>query len=97
LPDIKKLKLSPHVFAKMSKLKFLDFHGKYDDRDISDLSNLLPQGLQYLPTDLRYVHWMHYPLDSLPDKFSAENLIILDLPFSRVVKLLCGVKVTKCI
>ncbi|PNY10277.1 TIR-NBS-LRR resistance protein [Trifolium pratense] len=89
---IRNLRLSPHVFAKMSKLKFLDFHGKYDSRDIPDFSNLLPQGLQYLPTDLRYVQWMHYPLDSLPDKFSAENLVILDLSFSRVVKLWCGVQ-----
>ncbi|MED6210198.1 hypothetical protein PIB30_061914 [Stylosanthes scabra] len=35
---------------------------------------------------------MHYPLDSLPTNFSAENLVILDLSFNLMEKLWCGVK-----
>ncbi|XP_024636107.1 disease resistance protein RPP2A [Medicago truncatula] len=69
LSSFRKLKLSPHVFAKMTNLRYLDFHGKYD-------LELLPQGLQSFPNDLRYLHWMHYPLKSFPEKFSAKNLVM---------------------
>ncbi|RHN58716.1 putative TIR domain, winged helix-turn-helix DNA-binding domain-containing protein [Medicago truncatula] len=88
LSAIRKLKLSPDVFAKMTNLKFLDFYGGYNH----DCLDLLPQGLQPFPTDLRYLHWVHYPLESLPKKFSAEKLVILDLSYSLVEKLWCGVQ-----
>lgn len=99
---IRKLKLSPHIFDKMNKLQFLNIHGEYGEDCFSfygeyakDLSGILPQGLQSLPTDLRYLHWMHYPLKSLPEKFSAEKLVILELPYCRVERLWCGVQVIK--
>ncbi|XP_027337254.1 disease resistance protein RML1A-like [Abrus precatorius] len=84
---IKKLNLSPDVFAKMSNLKFLDFHSE----DYSDRVDL-PQGLQPFPTELRYLRWMTYPLKFLPEKFSAENLVLFDLSYSRVEKLWLGVQ-----
>nr|WIL59979.1 nodulation protein [Melilotus officinalis] len=86
LSTIGNLKLSPHVFAKMTNLQFLDFHGTYDDH------LKLPQGLQSFPTDLRYLKWINYPLKSFPKKFSADNLVILDLSFGEEEKLWCGVQ-----
>ncbi|KAK7349754.1 hypothetical protein VNO77_07390 [Canavalia gladiata] len=85
---IRKLKLSPHIFTKMSKLQFLYFPSRYDE----DGSDLLPYGLQSFPIELRYLAWMHYPLKYLPEKFSAENLVILDLSYSEVEKLWDGVQ-----
>nr|WIL59981.1 nodulation protein [Melilotus officinalis] len=76
------LKLIPHVFEKMTNLKFLKLLG----------SDSLPRGLQSFPSDLRYLHWTYYPLKSFPKKFSAENLVILDLSYSLVEKLWCGVQ-----
>nr|WIL59982.1 nodulation protein [Melilotus officinalis] len=87
LSAIRKLKLPPHVFDKITNLQFLDFRGEY-----KDYLDLLPQGLQSFPTDLRYLRWMHYPLKSFPEKFSVENLVILDLSYSLVEKLWCGVQ-----
>jgi hypothetical protein len=75
----------------MRNLKFLYVPSAYDQ----DGFNLLPQGLQYMPPELRYLCWMHYPLKSLPDEFSAEKLVILDLSYSRVEKLWHGVQVIK--
>ncbi|XP_027337257.1 disease resistance protein RML1A-like [Abrus precatorius] len=89
LSTIKKLTLSPHIFAKMSQLQFLDLHSSEYDQDCLDL---LPQGFQYLSSDIRYLHWMHYPLKSLPDKFSAKNLVVLDMSYSQVEKLWDGVQ-----
>ncbi|KAL2337685.1 hypothetical protein Fmac_012131 [Flemingia macrophylla] len=86
LSVIKKLKLSPHIFVKMNKLQFMDFQSEngFDGLDI------LPQGLEHLPSELRYLRWMNYPLKSLPDGFSPENLVILDLSYSRLETLWHG-------
>ncbi|WJX86501.1 hypothetical protein P8452_68806 [Trifolium repens] len=89
LSEIKELQLSPQVFAKMSKLKFLDIYTKGSPNEGS-LS--LPRGLEFLPNELRYLRWEYYPLESLPSKFSTENLVTLSLPYSRLKKLWHGVK-----
>jgi hypothetical protein len=94
LSEIKELQLSPQVFAKMSKLKFLDIYTKGSPNEGS-LS--LPRGLEFLPNELRYLRWEYYPLESLPSKFSTENLVTLSLPYSRLKKLWHGVKVSNII
>ncbi|XP_027337251.1 disease resistance protein RML1A-like [Abrus precatorius] len=86
LSVLKKLNLSPHIFTKMSKVKFLYFPGYEDGFD------LLPHGLQSFPDELRYLSWMHYPLKSLPENFSPQNLVMLDLQFSQVEKIWNGVQ-----
>ena len=88
---VQDMQLSPHVFSMMSKLRFLDFYGG------NQYLLHFPQGLQSLPNGLRYLRWMHYPLKSLPKKFSAENLVILDLPYSKVESLWRGVQVNSCL
>ncbi|XP_014516350.2 disease resistance protein RML1A-like [Vigna radiata var. radiata] len=86
---IKQLHLKPQVFTKMSKLHFLNIYtaGTRDIRFYEPWGLYLHQGLQSLPNELRYLGWMHYPLESLPSNFSAENLVELHLPYSRVKKL----------
>ncbi|XP_061364023.1 putative disease resistance protein At4g11170 [Gastrolobium bilobum] len=79
---IKELQLSPQVFAKMSKLQFLDLYCDWPYKVL-----YLPHGLDSLPNELRYLRWACYPLESLPSMFSAENLVELNLPYSRVKKL----------
>ncbi|MCI23252.1 NBS-containing resistance-like protein, partial [Trifolium medium] len=90
LSEIKELQLSPQVFSKMRRLKFLDI---YTNGSQNEGSLSLPQGLESLPNELRYLRWEYYPLDSLPSKFSAENLVTLNLPYSQLKKLWHGVKV----
>ncbi|XP_014515186.1 disease resistance protein RML1A [Vigna radiata var. radiata] len=88
LSRIKQLQLNPQVFARMSKLHFLDFYSKGSCSCLRDQGGLyLPQGLESLSNELRYLRWTHYPLESLPSKFSAENLVELNLPNSRLKKL----------
>ncbi|KAG5053998.1 hypothetical protein JHK85_006508 [Glycine max] len=88
LSKIRKLKLGPGIFSKMSNLQFLDFHGKY----IRDDMDFLPEGLEYLPSNIRYLRWKQCPLRSLPEKFSAKDLVILDLSDSCVQKLWDGMQ-----
>ncbi|KAK7390302.1 hypothetical protein VNO78_25604 [Psophocarpus tetragonolobus] len=88
LSTLENLKLRPNIFAKMSKLQFLDFHCKRLDH----YWDFLPQGLESLPNELRYLRWVYYPLTCLPAQFSAEKLVILDLSGSLVEKLWHEVK-----
>ncbi|KAL6270976.1 hypothetical protein ACE6H2_027887 [Prunus campanulata] len=37
-----------------------------------------------LPNSLRYLEWRHYPWKSLPSKFSTQNLVVLDMRYSKV-------------
>ncbi|KAJ4723728.1 Disease resistance protein (TIR-NBS-LRR class) family [Melia azedarach] len=89
--------LDPKVFENMPNLKLLKFYDSNDDSYNLHKSyeayfyNLhmrykmhLPQGLDYLPDELRYLHWHGYPLKTLPMRFNPENLVELNLPYSKI-------------
>ncbi|XP_029129182.1 protein SUPPRESSOR OF npr1-1, CONSTITUTIVE 1-like [Cajanus cajan] len=91
LPTIEEQKLSPHIFAKMSRLRFLEIYVEYN-HDCFNEHNILAEGLQYLAAELRLLYWWCYPLKSLPDNFSIEKLVILRLRNGKIEKLWDGVK-----
>ncbi|KAL2340314.1 hypothetical protein Fmac_008254 [Flemingia macrophylla] len=86
---IKEIKLMHDIFAKMSRLKFIESFG-HDYDDIQDIT--AAEGFQFLISELRYLYWENYPLKSLPGNFLAEKLVILKLIWSRIEKLWDGVK-----
>ncbi|KAH0978141.1 hypothetical protein GBA52_027860 [Prunus armeniaca] len=61
-------------FEKMRQLRLLHV-ASFEDRAIGSLG---------LPNSLRYLYWWEYPLKSLPSKFSAQNLVVLEMPYSQV-------------
>ncbi|ONH89519.1 hypothetical protein PRUPE_I002300 [Prunus persica] len=75
LYEIEKLHLElEHAnFKKMYQLRFL--HVSPFLQSIVSLD---------LPNSLRFLAWNGYPLKSLPSKFSAQNLIVLDMSFNKV-------------
>ncbi|XP_045787766.1 disease resistance-like protein DSC1 isoform X1 [Trifolium pratense] len=89
LSKMKEVQLNSKVFAKMKKLQYLDIYGKGSSCDILQSRGVLylPQGLESLPNELRYLRWAHFPLESLPSNFSGEKLVLLDLQDSQVRKL----------
>ncbi|CAN6816937.1 unnamed protein product [Brassica oleracea] len=89
--DMSQLKLdaSPSIFQKMCNLRLLKF---YCSKVIENRGVSLPQGLEYLPSKLRLLHWEYYPLSSLPQCFDPKNLVELNLPYSRVKILWKGKK-----
>ncbi|KAL5843304.1 hypothetical protein ACOSQ4_009262 [Xanthoceras sorbifolium] len=98
LSKIKDVQLSSQVFEKMCNLRILIFKefirlGAEDFVDISKVMNL-PDGLDYLPHELRYLHWNRYPLEVLPSSFNPVNLVELELSYSNIEQLWEG---TKCI
>ncbi|KAB2622979.1 protein suppressor of npr1-1 [Pyrus ussuriensis x Pyrus communis] len=70
----------PLNFKLMSNLIMLIGHtfGLLDNKSAASLD---------LPNSLRYLYWLGYSLESLPSKFSPENLVELHMPWSRVKKL----------
>ena len=73
---IKEISLSPDTFSKMNKVRLLK------------LSNVqLPNGLDYLPNDLRLLSWHGYPLKYLPSNFQPNRLVILEMLYSRLEQL----------
>ncbi|XP_024025814.1 TMV resistance protein N [Morus notabilis] len=52
----------------------------------------LPEGLESLPNELRYLRWSHYPLKSLPSDFTMLNLVEMHLGKSQLQHLWDGVQ-----
>ncbi|VVA26588.1 Hypothetical predicted protein [Prunus dulcis] len=69
--EIEKPRLKDANFKKMYQLRWLRVSYSY-----------LWSGSLHLPNSLRYLYWEGYPLESLPSKFSAQNLLVLDTPYS---------------
>lgn len=78
----------------MSNLRFLKLYmPEHDGIPIMNSKVHVDQGLEYLPEKLRYLHWYKYPLKSLPSDFDPENLVALNLPYSKVKQIWEGKKV----
>ncbi|XP_019087555.1 PREDICTED: disease resistance protein LAZ5-like [Camelina sativa] len=44
----------------------------------------LPERLNFPFPEIRYFHWLKFPLDDLPSDFNPKNLIDLRLPYSKI-------------
>ncbi|BBH09875.1 Putative disease resistance TIR-NBS-LRR class protein [Prunus dulcis] len=73
MDKIEKPRLKDANFKKMYQLRWLRVSYSY-----------LLSGSLHLPNSLRFLKWHGYPLKSLPSKFSAQNLVVLDISSSRV-------------
>jgi hypothetical protein len=53
----------------------------------------LPEGLNYLSSKLRFIHWDGYPLESMPTSFEPDKLVELHMCCSLIKQLWKGSKV----
>ena len=53
----------------------------------------IPNGLDYLSNNLRYLDWKGYSSKCLPSSFQPEKLVVLDLQESKIEYLWEGIKV----
>ncbi|XP_037496401.1 disease resistance protein RPV1 [Jatropha curcas] len=92
LSKAREICLRRDAFAGMHNLRYLKF---YESKDIAHGGGKMQPydgGLRFLPTALRYLHWYGCPVKTLPAYFGAENLVVLEMPESRVKKLWTGVQ-----
>ncbi|KAG2330525.1 hypothetical protein Bca52824_001705 [Brassica carinata] len=66
---------------KMCNLRLLKL---YFSEVIENHGVYLPQGLEYLPSKLRLLHWEHYPISTLPQCFDPKNLSLENLKKMRL-------------
>ncbi|KAL9281601.1 putative P-loop containing nucleoside triphosphate hydrolase, leucine-rich repeat domain superfamily [Arabidopsis thaliana] len=81
------LNISERAFDGMPNLKFLRFHGPYNDE--SD-KLYLPQGLNNLPQKLRLIEWDRFPMTCLPSNFCTKYLVELHMRNSKLQNLWQG-------
>ena len=58
-----------------------------------DCKLYFPDGLEFPLEEVRYLHWVKFPLDELPPDFRPENLVDLRLPNSNITRVWEGEKV----
>ncbi|KAH7521158.1 hypothetical protein FEM48_Zijuj07G0003500 [Ziziphus jujuba var. spinosa] len=71
------------AFERMRNLRLLNLHCKMH----------LPDGLEYLPNNLRFLKWRGYPWKYFPPYFYPSKLVELNMCHSRIELLWRGEKV----
>ncbi|KAK9200669.1 hypothetical protein WN944_015867 [Citrus x changshan-huyou] len=93
LYEIKGINLDSRAFTNIPNLRMLKFYipkflrmsiEEQLKEQLSDFKVQLPDGLDYLSKNLRYLHWHKYPSRTLPSNFEPKNIVALSLPFSKV-------------
>ena len=100
--QVEDVQLSPEAFEGMENLRVLKFfysgnsthdHWFHNDGFFIGKQVHLPQGLKFLSGALRFLEWPRYPLESLPIRFCAKNLVELHMHHSKLKELWKGVQV----
>ncbi|KAJ8759486.1 hypothetical protein K2173_007099 [Erythroxylum novogranatense] len=89
ISQTKELKLDSDAFKGMNHLRLLKFYVPASSMGCGNEVNLAGGKLS-LCGKLSYLHWYRYPLQFLPNNFCAENLVELNLPYSKVEELALG-------
>ncbi|PWA85554.1 disease resistance protein (TIR-NBS-LRR class) [Artemisia annua] len=72
--------------ANMKELRFLHVYAQYvSKREVSKWN--FDEDSLHLPNALRFLSWRGYPFSSLPKTFQANNLVGLDIYYSKMVQL----------
>ncbi|RID75877.1 hypothetical protein BRARA_B02893, partial [Brassica rapa] len=83
------------TFINMPSLRYLKIYESCCPwKGESDCKLRFPDGLDFPQKEVRYFHWMKFPLNELPPDFRPENMVDLRLPYSKVERLWKGVKDT---
>ncbi|GAU19777.1 hypothetical protein TSUD_79030 [Trifolium subterraneum] len=80
---IKKVELHAETFKKMHKLRMIKFY----TRKLIESPVTFYTSLESFPDHLKFLCWDHFPQRSLPQDFCPENLVILDMRFSKLEQL----------
>ncbi|KAL2342234.1 hypothetical protein Fmac_010174 [Flemingia macrophylla] len=85
------LNLSYDFLGKMTCLRILKIHSYI--MKMKSFNIYLSNGLESFSDKLRYLHWDHCCLESLPSKFCAEQLVVLCMRESKLKKLWDGSRI----
>ncbi|VVB08027.1 unnamed protein product [Arabis nemorensis] len=87
--------LDNSTFINMHNLRYLKIYDSCCPRQCKADCNLyFPDGIELPLEEIRYLHWVEFPLEELPLDFKPENLVDLRLPYSKIERVWEGVKDT---
>lgn len=90
----KNIPMERMTFINMCNLRYLKIYDSSCPRQCkSDCKLCFPDGLSFPLEEIRYLHWVKFPLEELPPDFKPENLVDLRLPYSKIERVWEGVKV----
>lgn len=73
-----KLTLDSKIFSEMCNLRYLKVYNSQCSRDCeADCKLNFPDGLNCSMENLRYFHWLQFPLKKLPKAINPKNLMEL--------------------
>ena len=67
------VQLHAKAFKRMENLKMLMVDNIH-----------IPEPLKYLPNGLKFLKWSKYPFQTLPSKYCPQQLVIMEMPSSRI-------------
>lgn len=89
-----KLRFDANIFSSMCNLLYLRIYSSaFLKEGKTDFKVDIPMELKLPLDEVRYLHWLKFPLEKLPSDFNAMNLVNLELPYSSIKQLWEGVKV----
>ncbi|EOA26490.1 hypothetical protein CARUB_v10022539mg [Capsella rubella] len=103
LLDVSKLKeeiaIAKNKLTLMPNLRYLKIFDSTCPQqckvvDAVDCKVHLPDELELRINNIRYLHWLKFPLKKLPGDFNPENLVDLRLPYSKIERVWNDVKDT---
>lgn len=86
----KSIYLDSLTFTNMCNLRYLKIYASCCPRQ---WKVYLRDGIEFLLEDVRYFHWVEFPLEELPPGFRPLNLVDLRLPYSKIERVWEGFKV----
>ncbi|KAL1222981.1 Disease resistance-like protein CSA1 [Cardamine amara subsp. amara] len=90
--------IDPNIFIErfnQRNLRYLKIYDSLCPQQCNvDCKVNLPDGLEFPFQEIRYLHWLKFPLDELPPDFNPDNLIDLRLPYSKIERVWKAVKET---
>ena len=85
-------------FSKMNNLRVLKIYdmelGSIEERSEPNVS--YSGRLEFLSNEMRLLYWHAYPFKSLPSDFYPENIVAIDMSYSKIKSLWTTPKVFTC-
>ena len=88
-----KIDLESMAFTNMDNLRYLKIFDSCCPRQCKTKCIHVPNGFKFPLKEVRYFHWVKFPLEELPPDFSPGTLVDLRLPYSKIERVWKGVKV----
>lgn len=84
----REMSLDNCTLEPMRNLRYLKIYSSHCPQQCKSNNKInLPDGLNLPLEEVRYLHWLEFPLKEIPPDFNPHNLVDLKLPYSKVERI----------